>query len=164
MMKLDLKKIGIELVVFSAVAAFCAYSAKNLHWVPQQRVLGQVAATRAESYESAPPDRSPASNTTAKSQYIETIDIGCIDTLEHANKITGARQVRFVGTWCKISGHPKIDSLNITTNEAMLTFIDTNQPRFSTSYFPLAAGLNKIQFNIISSKKKISKSLDLTRP
>lgn len=145
--KKDTGSAWFDIAVFAAVVAFFLFSARSLTKTRPPvgapvHETGEISAVRVPaSIEHSPPrERSPES--------IKTIDVGCLNAARPFHADASISMLRLVGGWCTPDRPTGANGLHEGTGTEILTFARGDASSFTTSYFPLLEGQNRISFEL----------------
>lgn len=141
-----------DLAIFASVIAFLAYSAHAFFFNSTRAPLRQDPAveTKAEPAAEPAPSRSPASQapvTGKATTSTEVLRLNCLHSTVRSFA-SSARLMQIHAPFCLDDARQKGDwrAKNETSGEEILVFVNKKEKTFSTSYFSLKGGTNKIVF------------------
>lgn len=140
----DTQSPWIDITFFAFVAAFFVFSA---HSLTKSRARTEMDAPIADPRAEAKVERAPAS-VTAGEDSIKTIYIGCLGSAASLATGSGVSLLRLTGEWCGRGTPVSAGGRNESTGAEILAFTRPGTKAFTTSYFPLHAGVNLVSFDL----------------
>jgi hypothetical protein len=142
--KKDTHSAWFDIAVFAAVVAFFLFSAHSL-------TKSRNPAGKPKTINDA--ERLPASLQHEKStdpmpESIKTIDVGCLGQNRPFSMDPAISILRLVGNWCGKDLPTQASGRHDGTGAEILTFTRPSSKAFTTSYFSIQEGLNKISFHL----------------
>jgi hypothetical protein len=147
----------LDLAMLAVVGGFFAYSGYSF-WNGKPRPPSEVSAPAATRSLAALP-AAPAAPTPVKEVSTATFSIECVGSTPLKSLRTQASLLRVEGKLC--GRIPKLGGRNLATDEELQIFLKPG--KFTSHYFPLSPGLNKVVLEDRTAKPAKSQELEITR-